>query len=72
MGANIVIANHRIEGGEPVGDLEVTAGPLRAVDVPAERAPSMIDEYPILAVAAACASRHDPAAGIEGTAGQGK
>jgi 3-phosphoshikimate 1-carboxyvinyltransferase len=56
MGAAIVIRNRRIEGGEPVGDLDVTAGPLRAVDVPGERAPSMIDEYPILAVAAACAA----------------
>jgi 3-phosphoshikimate 1-carboxyvinyltransferase len=56
MGAGIVIRNRRIEGGEPVGDLEITGGPLRAVDVPADRAPSMIDEYPILAVAAACAS----------------
>ena len=56
MGATIVMQNRRIEGGEPVGDLDVTAGPLRAVDVPAERAPSMIDEYPILAVAAACAT----------------
>jgi 3-phosphoshikimate 1-carboxyvinyltransferase len=56
MGASIVIRNRRIEGGEPVGDLDVTAGPLRAADVPGERAPSMIDEYPILAVAAACAA----------------
>ena len=56
MGADIVIHNRRTEGGEPVGDLDVTAGPLRAVDVPGERAPSMIDEYPILAVAAACAA----------------
>ncbi len=56
MGADILIRNSRTEAGEPVGDLQVTAGPLRAVDVPAERAPSMIDEYPILAVAAACAS----------------
>jgi 3-phosphoshikimate 1-carboxyvinyltransferase len=56
MGANIVIRNRRVEGGEAVGDLEITGGPLRAVDVPGERAPSMIDEYPILAVAAACAS----------------
>jgi 3-phosphoshikimate 1-carboxyvinyltransferase len=56
MGAGIVIRNRRIEGGEPVGDLDITGGPLRAVDVPSERAPSMIDEYPILAVAAACAS----------------
>jgi len=56
MGATIVVRNRRIEGGEPVGDLDVTAGPLCAIDVPPERAPSMIDEYPILAVAAACAS----------------
>lgn len=56
MGAAIVIRNRRIEGGEPVGDLEVTGGPLRAVDIPPERAPSMIDEYPVLAVAAACAT----------------
>jgi 3-phosphoshikimate 1-carboxyvinyltransferase len=56
MGGVIAIRNQRIEGGEPVGDLDVTAGPLRAVDVQADRAPSMIDEYPILAVAAACAA----------------
>ncbi|MDR3532381.1 MAG: 3-phosphoshikimate 1-carboxyvinyltransferase [Rhodopila sp.] len=56
MGANIAIVNRRVEGGEPVGDLEVTGGPLRAVDIPGERAPSMIDEYPVLAVAAACAT----------------
>jgi 3-phosphoshikimate 1-carboxyvinyltransferase len=56
MGAAMVIRNRRTEGGEPVGDLEVTGGALRAVDVPPERAPSMIDEYPILAVAAGCAA----------------
>ena len=56
MGADIVVRNHRTEGGEPVGDLDVTHGALRPVDVPGERAPSMIDEYPILAVAAAFAA----------------
>jgi 3-phosphoshikimate 1-carboxyvinyltransferase len=45
----------RNEGGEEVADLRVRAGALHAVDVPASRAPSMIDEYPILAVAAAFA-----------------
>ena len=55
MGADLVISNERIEGGEPVGDVTVTHGPLTGVDVPPERAPSMIDEYPILAVAAAVA-----------------
>ena len=55
MGANVVVENRRLQGGEPVGDLTITHGPLRAVEVPWERAPSMIDEYPILAVIAACA-----------------
>lgn len=55
MGANIVVRNQRLEGGEPVGDLLVSHSPLRAVDVPAGRAPSMIDEYPVLAVAASMA-----------------
>ncbi len=55
MGAGIAIADRRTEGGEPVADLTVEAGPLRGVEVPPERAPSMIDEYPVLAVAAACA-----------------
>ena len=56
MGADLTIANRRLEGGEPVGDVTARHGALRAVDVPPERAPSMIDEYPILAVAAAAAA----------------
>ena len=55
MGADIAYFNERIEGGEPVADLRVRAGTLAGADIPPERAPSMIDEYPILAVAAACA-----------------
>jgi len=55
MGADLVIENARDEGGEPVGDLTARHSALHGVDVPPERAPSMIDEYPILAVAAACA-----------------
>jgi 3-phosphoshikimate 1-carboxyvinyltransferase len=55
MGANIEIENRRDLGGESVGDLVVRGGSLQGITVPAERAPSMIDEYPILAVAAACA-----------------
>ena len=55
MGADIVVQNERLEGGEPVGDLLVRHGVLKAVDVPGVRAPSMIDEYPILAVAASMA-----------------
>jgi 3-phosphoshikimate 1-carboxyvinyltransferase len=55
MGADIAFERAREVGGEPVADLHVKGGGLKGVDVPAERAPSMIDEYPILAVAAACA-----------------
>jgi 3-phosphoshikimate 1-carboxyvinyltransferase len=56
MGAHIQELDRRLEGGEEVADLRVRHGTLRGVDVPAARAPSMIDEYPILAVAAAFAS----------------
>jgi 3-phosphoshikimate 1-carboxyvinyltransferase len=55
MGADIALLATRNEGGEEVADLRARAGALRAVEVPAERAPTMIDEYPILAVAAAFA-----------------
>lgn len=55
MGANIEILAARTEGGEEVADLRVRSSQLRGVDVPAVRAPSMIDEYLILAVAAAFA-----------------
>lgn len=55
MGADLVIENQREESGEPVGDLTAAYSELKGVEVPPERAPSMIDEYPILAVAAAFA-----------------
>jgi 3-phosphoshikimate 1-carboxyvinyltransferase len=55
MGADIALSNRREEGGEEVADLVVKAGALKGVDVPPERAPTMIDEYPILAVVAAFA-----------------
>ena len=55
MGAALTLADERVQAGEPVADLTAGRGPLRAVEVPAGRAPSMIDEYPILAMAAACA-----------------
>jgi 3-phosphoshikimate 1-carboxyvinyltransferase len=56
MGAGIELLDRRQEGGEDVADLRVRGSDLSAVDVPAARAPTMIDEYPILAVAAAFAS----------------
>jgi len=55
MGAVIEVLASRNDGGEDVADLRVKAGPLKGVDVPATRAPTMIDEYPILSVAAAFA-----------------
>lgn len=45
-----------VEGGEPIADLRMESAPLSGIDVPPERAPSMIDEYPVLAMAAACAA----------------
>jgi 3-phosphoshikimate 1-carboxyvinyltransferase len=55
MGADIRVENRRKAGGEPVGDLVIHYGALRGIEVPPGRAPTMIDEYPILAVVAACA-----------------
>jgi len=56
MGGKIELVNAREVGGEPVADLRVQASKLRGISVPASRAPSMIDEYPVLFVAASCAS----------------
>jgi 3-phosphoshikimate 1-carboxyvinyltransferase len=55
MGGSIEMQNRREQAGEPVGDIRVKASRLTGVSVPASRAPSMIDEYPILAVAASFA-----------------
>jgi len=55
MGARIEIVAERGDAGEPMADFRVRTSELRAVEVPAERAPSMIDEYPVLAVAASYA-----------------
>lgn len=55
MGARLRFEDETLAGGEPVGDLMIEGGGLRGVEVPAERAPTMIDEYPVLAVAAAAA-----------------
>ena len=52
MGAKITYSNKRNEAGEITYDLEVKSSSLKPIDVPADRAPSMIDDYPILAVAA--------------------
>ena len=57
MGADIEFLNPREEGGEPVADLRVKfSGDMKGIEVPPERAPSMIDEYPVLSVVAAFAT----------------
>ncbi|HCR86067.1 MAG TPA: 3-phosphoshikimate 1-carboxyvinyltransferase [Alphaproteobacteria bacterium] len=56
MGARLEYKNIRTEAGEKIADIKASYSPdLKGVKIPAERAPSMIDEYPILGVAAACA-----------------
>ena len=55
MGADLTITNERGASGEPVGDVTARFSKLTGVEVPPERAPSMIDEYPILAATAAFA-----------------
>ncbi len=55
MGADLAVENERLSGGEAIGDVRVRASRLKGVAVPPARAPSMIDEYPVLAVAASFA-----------------
>jgi 3-phosphoshikimate 1-carboxyvinyltransferase len=65
MGADLVIENAREEGGEQVGDVTARYSQMKGVPTPPERAPSMIDEYPILAIAAGFADGPTHMAGLE-------
>jgi len=65
MGADIEILNERENGGETVGEVRVRYAKLTGITVPAERAPFMIDEYPVLSVAAAFASGTTKMLGLE-------
>jgi 3-phosphoshikimate 1-carboxyvinyltransferase len=65
MGADITFENPREVQGEPVADLRVRHSRLKGITVPRERAPSMIDEYPVLAMAAACAEGKTSLLGLE-------
>ncbi len=65
MGADLTITDKRVAGGEHVGDVAARHSSLTAVEVPATRAPSMIDEYPILAVAAAFADGMSRLCGLQ-------
>ncbi|MFZ9269805.1 MAG: 3-phosphoshikimate 1-carboxyvinyltransferase [Prochlorococcaceae cyanobacterium] len=55
MGARIAVLNQRDVAGEPVGDLQVSHGPLQAFEIGADIMPRLVDEIPVLAVAACCA-----------------
>lgn len=65
MGADITEDNAGEQGGEPVADLRVRHAPLRGIDVPLPHVPDMIDEFPVLFVAAACAEGSTRVTGAE-------
>lgn len=65
MGADITFENERETGGERIADIRARASVLRGIEVPPERAASMIDEYPVLAVAAAFAEGKTTMRGLE-------
>ena len=66
MGADLTFENEREESGEPVADLRARFSPdMQGIEVPPERAASMIDEYPILSVVAACAEGQTMMRGVE-------
>ena len=65
MGAAIEVLNARDVAGEPVGDLRVTHGPLRAFSIGAELIPRLVDEIPVLAVASCCADGVSRVSGAE-------
>ena len=64
MGGDVTFLKLREEGGEPIADIRVRQTKLKGVRVPAERAPSMIDEYPVLAAVAAFADGETHMAGL--------
>ena len=65
MGANVAVENERTSGGERIGDVRLVHAPLHGVAVPAARAPSMIDEYPVLAAVAAFAEGDTAMEGLD-------
>jgi 3-phosphoshikimate 1-carboxyvinyltransferase len=65
MGADMEFINKRVTAGEQIADLRVKYSKLKGVKVPAARAPSMIDEYPILSIAASCADGKTTMQGLE-------
>ena len=56
MGADIILSNQRVVGGEPVADIRIRSAALSGIEIPSELVPLAIDEFPVLFVAAACAN----------------
>ena len=65
MGTDIAFKHENTQGGEPVANIMVKGGPLKGIDVPEELVPSMIDEFPVFAMAAACANGTTRMTGLE-------
>lgn len=66
MGADIIFKHERVEGGEKVADIVIKGtGKLKGITVPEERVPSMIDEFPVFAMAASCAEGTTIMTGLE-------
>jgi 3-phosphoshikimate 1-carboxyvinyltransferase len=65
MGAQIDIRNRRVSGGDEIGDIAARHSTLKGTEVPPERAPAMIDEYPVLAIAASFAEGRTVMRGLE-------
>jgi len=65
MGARLSVLNQRDVAGEPVGDLQVSHGPLQPFEIGAELIPRLVDEIPVLAVAACCAEGVSRVTGAE-------
>jgi len=65
MGANIVIENESVVGGEPVGNLRIKHAPLKGIHIPEDQVPLAIDEFPVLFIAAVCAEGETVLTGAE-------
>lgn len=65
MGASIEFTNTRVQAGEAVADIHIKHAPLKGITVPEELVPSMIDEFPVFAMAAACANGITKMTGLE-------
>lgn len=65
MGADIKLLDERQTGGEPVADIRVRSAPLKGIEIPRDQVPLAIDEFPVIFIAAACASGTTVLAGAE-------